>query len=67
METTIKWIKGTPTEKGLYLITTDDGIVGYEWYREEEKGVFHHTYHAQHTKIIAHCRMRDIEPYKEDE
>lgn len=68
MESIVKWKKGEPNENGMYLVTTSDGMVTYERYRKYEDGEpAYRTYHSYHAIIIAHCRMRDIEPYKEDE
>ena len=68
MESIVKWEKGEPNENGMYLVTTSNGMVAYERYRKyEENEPAQRTYLSYHTEIIAHCRMRDIKPYKEDE
>lgn len=68
MESVVRWKKGEPDEAGFYLVTTSNGIVAHERYRKYEDGEpAHRTYLSYNTNIIAHCRMRDIEPYKEDE
>lgn len=68
MESVVRWKKGEPDEAGFYLVTTSEGMVTYERYRKyEENEPARRTYHSYYTNIIAHCRMRDIEPYKDDE
>ena len=60
MESVIKWQAGEPKEKGMYLVTTKDGLIRTAQFMIEN-GI--KTW-AFGLKAIAWCPLRDIEPYK---
>ena len=59
----IKWQTNRPNVEGKYLVTEDNGNVTVDCWRVLE----HYQYWAQHwdNKVIAWCKLSDIEPYKE--
>lgn len=76
MESKIKWQIGKPKEKGIYLVTYKFGYYSSERYLEKEYRIsidtsywdnFWYQYDNEmlDCKIIAWCKLSDIEPYKE--
>lgn len=76
MESVIKWQTGKPKENGSYLVTFkycyfDDLNTGERLYEtvigQTYWDGFWHNYHDNRSgcKIIAWCKVSDIEPYKE--
>lgn len=62
MKSVIKWQAGEPKEKGMYLVTTKDGLIRTSQFMIEY-GI--KTW-AFGLKVIAWCKLSDIEPYKEE-
>lgn len=65
MESVIKWQTGVPKENGSYLNTGErlyETAIGQTYWDG-----FWHNYHDNRSgcKIIAWCKVSDIEPYKE--
>ena len=63
MESIIKWQKGEPKKRGLYIITTNEGEIGIV--------TFHIGYSPDieffKFRVKAWCKLSDIEPYREKE
>lgn len=59
----INWQTGEPKEEGQYLVTTEDGEVRDMFYSTSLK-----TWILErHFKVIAWCKLSDIEPYKKEQ
>lgn len=63
MESIIKWHTGEPREKGMYLVTTKDGLIRITQFMIEY-GI---KAWAFGIKVVAWCNLRDIKPYKGEE
>lgn len=68
MESTIKWQKGEPKERGTYLVTLLSGEVRLtEFYKYKVAGKeFWDCVPYNIETVIAWCKLSDIKPYKED-
>lgn len=65
METIIKWQKGEPKEKGSYIVSIKELDANYV-----TCAVYVHETgwcHWKKGKIVAWCKLSDIEPYKDKE
>ena len=68
MESVIKWRTGEPKEVGFYIVTLEDGVIGYDQIltcimpngKVELDWLF-----ADSSDVIAWCPLSEIEPYKE--
>ena len=64
MESIIKWQKGEPKEEGYYLVTLKTPIcIIVDVCNYEEYG----WSYCGNCKVIAWCKLSDIEPYKEEQ
>lgn len=66
---TIPWQTGEPKKEGYYLVTTNFGHVTFDyWMKKYNEGGSYYDWSLNncYKKVRAWCKLRDIEPYKEE-
>ena len=69
MESIIKWQTGEPNLFGTYLVTLRSGIVCVDNYEFETDLLYEkdtYSWQLYREEVVAWCKLRDIEPYKEE-
>lgn len=62
MESTIKWQKGKPKERGSYIVSLKNGKVDFDNYDGIVEDYLLWFGHKQE-EVVAWCKLSDIEPY----